>query len=412
MEEGKLRIERFDGKDFAFWKMQIEDYLYQKDLYQPLEGKKPETMKEEDWKVLDRKALGVVRLTLARSVAFNVKDETTTTGLMKALSSMYEKPSAVNKVYLMRRLFDLRMGDGSSAAEHINEFNSILSQLSSVEIKFDDEVRALILLSSLPTSWETVVAAISNSSGKEKLKSDDVRDLILSESTRRKDSGESSGEAYAFESRGRGRHQGGSASHHGRSNSRGSGRSNGAHVACWECGGEGHLKRNCPQMKKKKGKGKAQDSFEDGDASTNSVTEYDSDVLCVSSEHSMKPWVLDSGSSKKVSFVETSQVKGTHKGVVREKKAHKGVVGGGEMKNTHKSVVCENQAKGDVFGWEHGRSARRTRQKSQGLCGVIKGVKFGWEHGKSARRTNENYLGCYDVDHGLGSEETSVLLPW
>lgn len=58
---------------------------------------------------------------------------------------MYEKPSAVNKVYLMRRLFYLKMSDGCSAAEHINEFNSILSQLCSVEIKFDDEVRALIL---------------------------------------------------------------------------------------------------------------------------------------------------------------------------------------------------------------------------------------------------------------------------
>lgn len=82
MEEGKTRIERFDGRDFAFWKMQIKDYLYQKDLYQLLDGKKPKSMKEEDWRVLDRKALGAVRLTLGRSVAFNVKDETTTAGLM------------------------------------------------------------------------------------------------------------------------------------------------------------------------------------------------------------------------------------------------------------------------------------------------------------------------------------------
>lgn len=48
-----------------------------------------------------------------------------------------------------------------------------------------------------------MVAAISNSSGKEKLKCDDVRDLILSESLRRKESGESSGGAYSSEGRGR-----------------------------------------------------------------------------------------------------------------------------------------------------------------------------------------------------------------
>ena len=38
-EDGKTRIEKFDGSNFAFWKMQMEDYLYQKDLYIPLEGK-------------------------------------------------------------------------------------------------------------------------------------------------------------------------------------------------------------------------------------------------------------------------------------------------------------------------------------------------------------------------------------
>ncbi|PNX64147.1 retrovirus-related Pol polyprotein from transposon TNT 1-94, partial [Trifolium pratense] len=78
LEEGKVKIERFDGRDFSFWKMQIEDYLYQKKLYQPLSGKKPDDMKQEDWALLDRQALGVIRLTLAKNVAFNIVNETTT----------------------------------------------------------------------------------------------------------------------------------------------------------------------------------------------------------------------------------------------------------------------------------------------------------------------------------------------
>ena len=48
-EEGKgSRIEKFDGINFAYWRMQIEDYLYGKKLHLPLLGKKPETMKDED----------------------------------------------------------------------------------------------------------------------------------------------------------------------------------------------------------------------------------------------------------------------------------------------------------------------------------------------------------------------------
>ena len=54
-EEGKaLGIEKFDGTDFGYWMMQIEDYLYGKKFHLPLLGKKPETMKDESWNLLDR----------------------------------------------------------------------------------------------------------------------------------------------------------------------------------------------------------------------------------------------------------------------------------------------------------------------------------------------------------------------
>ena len=95
-------------------------------------------------------------------MAFNIIKEKTTSDLLKALSNMYEKPSTMNKVYLMRRLFNLQMSEGESVARHINELNMITSQLSSVDINFEDEIKALILMSSLPESWDTVVAAISN----------------------------------------------------------------------------------------------------------------------------------------------------------------------------------------------------------------------------------------------------------
>jgi hypothetical protein len=71
---------------------------------------------------------------------------------MKALSGMYEKPSTNNKVQLMKKLFDLKMTEGAFVTQHLNNFNTITNQLLSVEIEFDDEIRALILLASLPSS--------------------------------------------------------------------------------------------------------------------------------------------------------------------------------------------------------------------------------------------------------------------
>ena len=134
--------------------MQIEDYLYGKKLHLLLLGEKLATMKNDEWILLDRQALGVIKLTLSRSVAHNVVKEKTTANLMKALSSMYEKPSVNNKMHLMKKLFNLKMVDNASVAQHLNEFNTITNQLSSVEIDFDDEIYALIVLASLPNNYE------------------------------------------------------------------------------------------------------------------------------------------------------------------------------------------------------------------------------------------------------------------
>jgi len=103
-------------------------------------------------------------------VAFNIANKATTMDLMAALSNMYKNPSQSNKVYLMRHLFNLKMDEFASVTYYINEFNVITTQLNLVDIKFNDEVKALILLSFLLESWSATVTTVSSSFGKEKLK--------------------------------------------------------------------------------------------------------------------------------------------------------------------------------------------------------------------------------------------------
>lgn len=94
--------------------------------------------------------------------------------LMKALSNMYEKPSISNKVYLMHCLFNLKMNKGSLVIDYINEFNLTTNQLSFMKINFEDEVHALIILSSLFESWCATMTGISSSCCSNKLKFQEV----------------------------------------------------------------------------------------------------------------------------------------------------------------------------------------------------------------------------------------------
>ena len=152
--------------------------------------------------------------------------------------------------------------------------------MSSVEIDFDDEIRALIVLASLPNSWEAMRIIVSNSTGKEKLKYNNIRGLILAEEIRRRDAGETSGSGSVLnlETRGRGNDR---SSNRGKSKSRNSNQNksksrSGQQVQCWNCGKTGHFRNQCKSPKKKN-----EDDF------ANAVTEEVHDALLLAVESSL-----------------------------------------------------------------------------------------------------------------------------
>ena len=155
VENGRFRVKKFNDQNYPLWNMHIKYYMYQKYLYIPLseKTKKLLSMIDEEWEILDRKELGKIWLCLAASVELNIFKETTTEGLIKAFGKLYEKPSASDKVFLMKLLFNMKMSEGGSIADHLNDFNMVTNQLSSIWVNFDDEVRALLFLCSLPEIW-------------------------------------------------------------------------------------------------------------------------------------------------------------------------------------------------------------------------------------------------------------------
>ena len=65
-----------------------------------------------------------------------------------------------NKIYLKRKLYDMRMKEGTKIALHLNVLNTLICQLSSMDVKIDDEDKAVNLSCTLPESWGQVVSSI------------------------------------------------------------------------------------------------------------------------------------------------------------------------------------------------------------------------------------------------------------
>ncbi|KAL8170647.1 hypothetical protein V2J09_022451 [Rumex salicifolius] len=208
--------------------------------------------------------------------------------MLATLSMMYDKPSAANKVHLMRSRFSLRMGEGTTVANHLSEFNMTITKLDLVEIKFDDEVQALILLSSLPESWSGTVTALSASARKEKLRFDDVRDLIISEEIRRKESGSTFGSVLNAGNRRMSHSR--STGNHGRSKSKGNPHKDKSKIKCRNCNKNGHYKNEC-----KAAKDKTSDDHRDVLIVSDSTTETATQALVLSMNSPLESWVLDCG---------------------------------------------------------------------------------------------------------------------
>ena len=95
-----------------------------------LKGEWPEGSKADEWEELDELACSTIMLTLSENVYFNVAKETMAYGVWQKLCDLYEKQSASSQIYWLKKLVDLKMKEGTSMYNHINEFHTIFSQLT------------------------------------------------------------------------------------------------------------------------------------------------------------------------------------------------------------------------------------------------------------------------------------------
>ena len=121
---------------------------------------------------------------LAENFYFSMAKETSIFSLWEKLQAVYEKKSFSLKLILIRQLFNMKMRELDPTTSHINTFSQVLAKLSSQGLNFEEEIKTLDLLSSLPTSWEVFCKTVTNNSTK--LMLDKAIGKILSEDLRRK----------------------------------------------------------------------------------------------------------------------------------------------------------------------------------------------------------------------------------
>lgn len=168
----------------------------------------------------------------------------------------------------------------------MDEFSKILDDLENIEIKLEEEDKALILLNSLPRSYENFRDAMLY--GREQsISLEEVQSAIQSKELQKKmiPDSQSQGESLITRGRPEKRTQRG---YKNRSRSRSQ-----IKFKCFHCHKEGHYKRNCPD-RKKYSQEKQRDS---GEASIVSDGYESAEALAITDQDSTSEWIVDSGCS-------------------------------------------------------------------------------------------------------------------
>ena len=78
----------------------------------------------------------------------------------------------------MRKFYDIRMKDIDSVTSHLNDFDTVWSQLHAQKMTMDDELKCVFLLCTLPSSWDTFCTVVSISALNGKLIYNDMWSTI------------------------------------------------------------------------------------------------------------------------------------------------------------------------------------------------------------------------------------------
>ncbi|MCO5562560.1 hypothetical protein L7F22_016188 [Adiantum nelumboides] len=134
------------------------------------------------------------------------------------------------------------MEEGASMNAHLNEFNTIFSQLATQKITFEDNVKSMFLLVTLPESWDTFRTAISNSVLADELTSTNVEFSLLTEEINRKNNaGSKSSSAMVVREKTMEKHK----FNKGKSRSKFHTDPSKKDVECFHCRRKSHYKKDC-----------------------------------------------------------------------------------------------------------------------------------------------------------------------
>ncbi|UYV75574.1 hypothetical protein LAZ67_13000650, partial [Cordylochernes scorpioides] len=181
-----VTLNKLDGYNYSLWSFKIEMLLQKEDLWEVVTENIPDEPKIE-WKKKDSKARAIINLSIADSQIVHVKNLLTAKATWDTLKNIYERKTLSGKIYLLRKLYSLKLEEDKDMQQHITTMMELVDKLRTIGETLKDSHITAILLCSLPKSYSNLITMLESRPDDE-LTLEFTKNKLLDEHTRRVES--------------------------------------------------------------------------------------------------------------------------------------------------------------------------------------------------------------------------------
>lgn len=181
----RLAASKLSNENYQTWKFKVEMLLTRDDLWEVISADRPEG-EDQQWIKKDKQARATISLLVEDDQLIHIRQESTAKDMWTALQRVHEGSSLNSKLFLLRKLYQMRFNKGKTMQEHISALLEITIQLRSMGEEIKSNHIVAILLCSLPDTYSALINALEMRPEAE-ITLDFVKNRLIEEYQRRKE---------------------------------------------------------------------------------------------------------------------------------------------------------------------------------------------------------------------------------
>lgn len=168
--DSKLTKTKLNDENYFNWKFRMEMFLRKEGVWIAISTDKPavtSTLTSSNstaiakWEEADEKARSWIGLSVEEGQLGHIRNQKTAKESWKALKTYHEKSTLVNKTTIMRNLCGMKLSESKEPTVHIESMTNLFQKLVNLgEKDLSERWKTVILLSSLPATYNTLITAL------------------------------------------------------------------------------------------------------------------------------------------------------------------------------------------------------------------------------------------------------------